>query len=172
MKLYRFSPIKSEDELMEVIKYLHVSCSKLCFKILGKYLPVAGNIGIFSHYDQEFEELKRIQEKITLKPDEYNNKYLVLKNPIEINLDIGINEGIYEYLYVRNADPYRHHVGDVDFYLNEKEYFELKKNVELNRIKGARYLDRLDMIELFDPDFDVLVYISSLRWFDRIEANK
>jgi len=172
MRLYRFSPIKSEDELIEVIKYLHISCNKLCFKILGKYLAVAGNIGIFSHYDEEFNKLKRIQKKITLKPDEYNNKYLNLKNAIKIDAEFGVSEGIYEYLYVRGVDPYRSHVGDIDFYLDEKEYFKLKKLVELNKVKGARYLDRLDMIELFDPDFDVLVYISSLRWFDRIEAKK
>ena len=34
MKLYRFSPIKNEEELLEAIKHTHFACFELCKKLL------------------------------------------------------------------------------------------------------------------------------------------
>ena len=57
MNLYRFSPINSKEELLEAIRHTHLECHKLCKQSLGKYLPAAGNVGIFCHYDKEYEYL-------------------------------------------------------------------------------------------------------------------
>ena len=51
MKLYRFSPIKDKAELIEAIKHIHFECFKLCKEAFDKYLPVAGNVGLFFHYE-------------------------------------------------------------------------------------------------------------------------
>ena len=59
MKLYRFSPIKNKEQLIEAIEYTHLKCLELCKKIYGKHLPVAGNIGIFCHYDDEYKFLTK-----------------------------------------------------------------------------------------------------------------
>jgi hypothetical protein len=75
-----------------------------------------------------------------------------------------VPETTYTHLYIRRPDPYRHHVGDVDFYLDQQQYDELKKSlIGGKQIKGARVFPRndLDMIELYDPDVDVLGYVST-----------
>lgn len=55
--------------------------------------------------------------------------------------------------------PYRHHVGDLDFFIDPQEYSTLKQSLlDGIQIKGARIFPRTDlnMIELYDPDSDVL----------------
>ena len=60
MKLYRFSPIENEQQLFEAIKYTHLACYELFKQSFGHYLPNAGNMGIFCHYDDEYEHLVAI----------------------------------------------------------------------------------------------------------------
>jgi len=171
MQLYRFSPIKSKDKLLEAIEFMHFEGHKLCKKILGKYLPNAGNFGIFCHYDEEFELLKKIRDELTEPSDNPKEKYFLLRNPIVIPSKGDVPETTYTYLYIRRPDPYRHHIGDVDYYLEPEEYEKLKQSLlDGTQMKGARTFQRpdLDMIELYDPDVDVLVYISDISWAERV----
>lgn len=164
MKLYRFSPIKSEQELFEAIKHIHFACYKLCKQSFDKYLPNAGNIGVFCHYNEEYDYLIDVRKKLTESSDNLNQKYYKLHKPIVISQKDDIPETTYTYLYIRKPDPYRHHVGDVDFYLDPEQYETLKKEMLAGKeVKGARVFDRpdLDMIELYDPDVDALGYIST-----------
>ena len=62
-KLYRFSPIKNEEELLKAIKHIHFESYKLCKQSFGYYLPNSGNIGIFCHYDKEYKQLIDIRKK-------------------------------------------------------------------------------------------------------------
>ncbi len=79
------------------------------------------------------------------------------------------------HLYIRRPDPYRHHIGDVDFYLEEFEYKKLKKDM-LNgkKIKGARLFERpdLDMIELHDPNVDALAYVSTSKMTETVRVKQ
>lgn len=161
MKLYRFSPIESKEELLNAVEFLHVACLDLCKKSLGNYLPIAGNVGIFCHYDDEFEYLTKPQEEITDKSDAMFEKYFRLHEPVVINEKDEIPGATYTHLYIRKPDPYRHHVGDVDFLLEQKEYDELKQSARAGNVQGARVFERTepDMIELHDPDIDALGYI-------------
>lgn len=164
MKLYRFSPIKTESALQEAIKHVHFECYKLCMQSLGYYLPNAGNIGIFCHYDEEYEILTKIRKEITELSDNFNQKYFRLFQPIVIPVKNNVPETTYTHLYIRKPDPYRFHVGDVDFYMDPEKYKELKQSILTGKkIKGARVFQRadLDMIELFEPDIDALAYIST-----------
>jgi hypothetical protein len=164
MKLYRFSPIKNREELLEAIKFVHLACNYLCKQSLGEHLPDAGNIGIFCHYDDEYERLTALRKEMTEESDNVNQKYFRLHEPIVIPAQDGIPEAIYTYLYIRKPDPYRHHVGDVDFYLEPDAYAKLKHDMENGKvIKGARIFPRqdLDMIELYDPDVDACGYVST-----------
>lgn len=163
MKLYRFSPINSEQELLEAIKHVHYECNKLCFASMGRYLPNAWNMAIFCHYDNEYEKLLTMRKKMTEVSDNRDQKYFRLHEPIVIAECNWIPETIYTHLYIRKPDPYRHHVGDVDFELGESDYKILKQHLLDGAIvSGARVFDRgdLDMIELHDPDSDALWYIS------------
>ena len=174
MKLYQFSPIKNKEELLEAIKHVHFSCYQLCKQSMGKYLPNAGNMGIFCHYDNEYEELIKIRKELTEESDNVNQKYFRLHEPIVISAKDDAPETTYTHLYIRKPDPYRHHVGDVDFYLEPEEYKKLKQSMLNGKIiKGARVFDRpdLDMIELYDPDVDALGYISTAKMSEAVRVN-
>jgi hypothetical protein len=163
-KLYRFSPIKSEEELRVAIEHIHFSCYELCKNSFGKYLPNAGNIGIFCHDEVEFEYLRKVREEWCYPSENKDQKYFKLKTPIIINEKSGVPETVYTHLYIRKPDIYRSQVGDLDFYLPDEEYIKLKTellNGEL--LTGARIFPRpdLDMIELYNFNSDVLAYVST-----------
>lgn len=115
MKLYRFSPIRSESELMKALQYLHETSHRLCKEVYGDYLPVRGNIGIFCHDYDEFKYLTELRKNLTSDHPNYKGKYFPLKQPISFREKNGIPSATYEYLYIRQVDPYRSQVGDVDF---------------------------------------------------------
>lgn len=174
MKLYRFSPIKSEEELLEVIKYIHFETHKLCKQSFGYYLSNnAGNIGVFCHYDDEYENLINVRKELTEPSDNPNQKYFTLLKPVVISAHDGVPETTYTYLYIRKPDPYRHHVGDIDFYLEPDKYKELKGDLLAGKkMKGVRVFERpdLDMIELYDPDVDVLAYVSTQKMSEAVRV--
>ncbi|MDO8538074.1 MAG: hypothetical protein Q7S21_04270 [archaeon] len=173
MKLYTFSPIKNKSQLLKAIAHTHFACFKLCKQSSGKYLPIAGNIGIFCQYENEYKMLTELREKLTESSDNINQKYFRLYKPIVIKAKGDVPETTYTYLYIRKPDPYRHQVGDVDFFLEENKYLELKKSI-LNgkKIRGARLFDRpdLDMIELYNPDIDALGYVSTHKMTEKVRV--
>jgi hypothetical protein len=160
---YRFSPIINKEQLMRAIEYTHFTCFELCKKNFKRYLPVAGNIGIFCHYDDEFAFLTKFREELTDKNDNWNKKYYRLYKPIVIPAKNDIPETVYTYLYIRKPDQHTE-VGDVDFVLEKKEFENLKKTLSTGtKMKGVEILNRpeLDLIKLFDPDIDALSYIGA-----------
>ena len=164
MKLYRFSPIQSQDGLLEAMKYIHLACHKLCEQSFGTYLPNAGNMGVFCHYDDEYARLVEIRQRIAKPSDDPNQKYFELYEPIIIPAEADVPETTYTHLYIRRPDIYRAQVGDIDFYVEQTEYDKLKQSlVDGAKIEGARIFPRsdLDMIELYDPDVDTLAYVST-----------
>ena len=173
MKLYRFSPIKSREELFEAIRHIHFEAHKLCKQSFGRYLENAGNMGVFCHYENEFVALKKIREELTKPSDNPDQKYFCLLNPIVIPKHGDIPKTMYTHLYIRRPDPYRHHVGDVDFYLDPEGYKKLKYSlIAGEKKKGARVFERpdLDMIELYDPDVDVLAYVSTKIMTEKVRV--
>ena len=175
MKLYRFSPIKNQDELLEAIKHIHFACFELCKQSFGKYLPVAGNMGVFCHYDDEYKFLTELRKKLTGESDNVNQKYFRLHKPLTISVHGDVPETTYTFLYIRKPDPYRFHVGDVDFVLEEDKYQELKKSLQGGTvIKGARVFERpdLDMVELYDPDVDALGYVSPREMTEKVRVKQ
>ncbi len=164
MRLYRFSPITDEQALRKAIEHIHLECHALCKRNFGKYLANAGNMGVFCHYDDEYEKLVEIRKQLTVPSDDPDQKYFELLEPIVIPAHDDIPETTYTHLYIRRPDPYRHHVGDLDFFLPQEEYDKLKARLQDGEeLEGARLFPRkdLDMIELFDPDVDVLAYVST-----------
>lgn len=173
MKLYRFSPMATKEELFEAIRYIHTACYQLCKESFGRYLPNAGNMGVFCHYEDEYEKLVTIRSELTEPSANPDQKYFRLYEPIVIAAEGDVPETAYTHLYVRRPDPYRHHVGDVDFYLPESEYKQLKQSLlEGQLIQGARVFDRrdLDMIELHNPDIDALGYVSTSTMTEQVRV--
>ena len=171
MRLYRFSPIENEEQLQKAIEHIHFECYKLCKHSLGKYLPNAGNIGIFCHYDDEYEQLVVMRKQITKPDNDPDRKYFELLKPIVIPAKDDIPETTYTHLYIRRPDPYRAQVGDIDFYLEQDAYDKLKQEMLTGKkVPGARVFDRpdLDMIELCDPDVDALGYVSTSTMTEKV----
>ena len=173
MKLYRFSPIKNKDELLQAIRHIHFECCGLCKQAFSRYLKNAGNMGIFCHYNEEYDTLIKLRKEMTEASDNIGQKYFRLYEPIIIPAQGDVPETTYTYLYIRKPDPYRHHVGDIDFYLEPDKYAELKQSLkEGNEVQGMRIMDRadLDMIELYDPDVDALAYVSTNDMSERVRV--
>src|SRR3989344_5411611 len=127
MNSFRFSPIKNKTGLFEAIKYIHFESYRICKQNLGYYLPVAGNIGVFCHFEDEFERLIKIRKERTDLSDNWNKKYFKLYKPIIIPAANNIPETIYTYLYIRQPDSSLSLVGDLDFYLEPNKYKDLKQ---------------------------------------------
>jgi len=162
MKLFRFSPIKNKKELFEVIIYLHFESFRLLRQNLGYILPVSGNVGIFCHYEDEFERLIEIRKELTDLHDNWNQKYFRLYKPTIISAKGNIPEATYTHLYIRKPEAAHPNVGDIDFYLEPKKYGELKESLLSGKvIKGVRIFERpdLDLIRLSDPKSDVSVFV-------------
>ena len=175
VKPYRYSPIQDHDELLEAIKHIHLACYGLCKQSFDKYLPNAGNVGVFCHYADEYEQLVEVRKKLTKPSDNPEQKYFELYEPIVIPAQEDVPETTYTHLYVREPDPYRHHVGDIDFYLEQPEYDKLKQSLkDGEQIKGARLFPRndLDMVELYDPDVDVLGYVSTNMMSQKVRTKQ
>lgn len=154
MKLYRFSPIRNKKKLNEAVKYVATQNTKLCKKIIGKPLPIT-SLTIFAHYHAEYEEIVEILSKIGKYYNENNGIRVTLHNPIKVG------RNTITHLRIRRPDPYRMHVGCSD--LNIKNYSSFKKKYLDNKSKNLRLIVRseYEMIEFFDPDFDILAYVVS-----------
>lgn len=163
MKLYRFSPVGDYAGLLEAIRHVHIECFKLCKASFGEYLPVAGNVGFFCHYEDEYEILTKLRVELTEASDNIDQKYFRLHEPIIISEEGDIPETTYTHLYIRKPDIYRAQVGDIDFVMEHKRYQTTKAQMQAGKVVlGARIFPRadLDMIELFNPDVDALGYVS------------
>ncbi|MDD5769896.1 MAG: hypothetical protein PHE25_02925 [Candidatus Gracilibacteria bacterium] len=153
MKLYKFSPIKNYNELVEAIKYVSSKSSKLCEKIIGKKLSIK-SLTIFSHYENEYENLKNILSEIGDLYNENNGPRVKLKEKIVIE------NNIIEFLRIRKPDPYRMQVGCNDFEIDNYKEFKEQYLEENNNLK-LFIREKYEMIEFFHPDFDVLAYVVS-----------
>jgi len=160
---------------LEAVRYIHSVCYELCKNSFGRYFPNAGNMGVFCHYDDEYAFLTDMRRELTEASDSVDQKYYRLREPIVIPAEGDVSETTYTHLYIRKPDPYRHHVGDVDFFLEPQEYAKLKTSLLGGAtIKGARLFKRpdLDMIELYDPDIDALAYVSAKMMTEKVRVRK
>lgn len=167
MTTHHFPPIQNESDLRKRIIHIHTSCFTLCKLILGHHLPVAGNIGIFSHDEDEYKRLLDIQHTLTDKTKSVYGKYFLFHSPIVIPAKDDLPEATYTYLYIRKPDINKPHAGDVDFYMEPEKYTTLKTSLLEEAIKpGMRVLNRtdLDLIELYKDNIDALAYIGMNTW--------
>lgn len=175
MKLYRFSPIKTKKELLKAITHIHFSCHKLCIQAFGKYLSVAGNVGVFCHYDDEYEFLTNLRKKLTDASINWNQKYFRLYTPIVISAKGDIPKTTYTYLYIRKPDVTHLQVGDLDFYMKTEPFTTLKQSLfEGKHLKGASILNRpdLDLIELSVPDIDAVAFVGGKTMEENVKTQR
>lgn len=154
IKLYKFSPIQTKEELFEAINYIATKSTELCKKITGETYPIEP-LTVFSHYPNEFELLKQIAFQIGDKDSEVNGPYVKLRESVQLPNN-KLNQ-----LRIRQPDPYRMQVGCNDFVVPDYEAFKTK--YLSSKLNNLRLIQRPEyhMIEFFDPDFDVLAYVLS-----------
>ena len=160
---------------MAAIKHTHLKCFELCENNFGRYLPVAGNIGIFCHDADEYKFLIKLREELTDESDNWNQKYYRLHQPIVIPAQDDVPGAVYTYLYIRQPDSEKPQVGDVDFVIGKNEFDELKYSLSQGQeIRGIRIFDRpdLDLVELTDPDIDAISFIGTKDMAENVKIKR
>jgi len=154
MQLYRFSPIQNEKQLRETVSYVASKTSELAEKVVGQKLSIT-SLTIFAHYPDEFERLAKIIQNLGTLFNDINGPRITLREPIRVE-----NNTI-THLRIRKPDPYRMQVGCNDFVI--EDYFAFKEKYLSKNPNNLRVIERGDyeMIEFFDPDYDVLAYVVS-----------
>ena len=145
--------IQNKEELIEAVQYVAVRTSELARKVIGKELPIK-SLTIFSHSEAEFERLTKILEEMG-KPYNYNNGPRV-----ELNEPIITGKNQIIHLRIRKPNPERPQVGCNDF---ETDYESFKQDYLSSHFENLRLIKRpeYEMIEFYDPSFDVLAYVVS-----------
>lgn len=154
MNSFRFSPIKAEDELIQAVTYIANRSESLAQKVIGRKLPIT-SLTVFSHFEEEFKELKKIIAGLGTSYNENNGPRVKLYSPI-----IASGNKI-EYLRIRKPDSERPQVGCNDYDITS--YKEFKSQYLSYHYKNLRLIIRseYEMIEFFDCEFDVLAYVVS-----------
>ncbi len=160
-------------KIRNTIKEIHLACSKACHKGIGKYLPVAGNVGIFCQNEDDFNMYDGIRKEITHTSNNPDQKYFELIEPIVFEEEEGIPGARYTHLYIRKPAEDSPEKGDVDFVLPPEEYMELKESVVRGELpEGVTIYDRpgWDNIEIRDPEFDGLAYVSTQEMAEKVRV--
>lgn len=154
MSSYRFSPIESKDKLVEAVIYTATTSSQMCSDIIGSTLPIH-TLTIFSHFDTEFDFLRKTLLDIGSFFNENNGPRVKLYDPIKIG------GNVITHLRIRHPDSERPQVGCNDF--DVENYEEFRRKYLLKHQKNLVPIQRPDyeMIEFKDPKYDVLAYVIS-----------
>ncbi len=153
MQLYRFSPIKTDEDIQASLKYIQQELRRLSALVMDEVLPI-NTLKIFAHYDEEYDYLKKWIDRIGDVDDASSETsyYVAPKTTIKIN------EDPIEFVGIRKPDPYRSHVGCGDYVVPNFEELKdkyLGSSPYIRQVPHAKY----EMLELFHPDIDVLGYI-------------
>ncbi|MCA9392501.1 hypothetical protein KC614_04895 [candidate division WWE3 bacterium] len=162
------------EKLFERIRVIHLDCMKICKSVLGEYLPVAGNIGVFCQSDDEYELFEQVKQTITLPSSNPQQKYFELKDLLTVEGIENVPARTYTHLYIRKPDPtsYGKYLGDMDFVLEPDKYFELKTKVMNNLVPGAIIYDRenWDTIEMTNTEFNTVSYVSTQAFAEKVRV--
>ena len=152
--IYRFSPITNKDQLLEAIDYVAQQTTQLSTKITGREYPI-GYLTIFSHYSDEFDGLIKIVQNLGVQDGANNGFSFLLHKPIVLL------RGDLTRVRIRKPDPYRMQVGCDDFVV--PDFIEFRNEFLDTHPDNLRLIKRPEheMIEFFDPSFDVLAYVVS-----------
>ena len=159
MKLYRFSPINTSEQLKEVVVYIATKTIELGERIIGNTLPVS-SLTVFAHYLEEYEKLCKILTGIGKIVGENNGPRFLLQHPLKAG------GALITHVRIRKPDPSRMQVGCGDF--DVEEYQDFKQKYLSQHPNDLRCIERsnYEMVEFFNPDFDVLAYIVSAKIHD------
>jgi len=161
-------------EFIERIKNIHTDCHMLINQSVGRFLPVAGNLGVFCQSEEEYDHFLVLSEEITFPSSNPNQKYFELKEPIGIQAKDDIPGAAYTHLYIRKPDPspYGRYFGDIDFVMVSDEYKGFKELVNKDEIIGTEMYDRpgWDTIQITNPDINSVAYVSTKDFAEKVRV--
>lgn len=154
MDLYRFSPITDEKAFITTVQYVAEQVKNLTLQATGNRYPLS-YLTLFSHYPQEHQFLLTLIDGLGDVQAANNGLRVALTTPIEAG------EQTIAQLRIRQPDPYRTQVGCADLAVGN--YAVFKEQYFNAEHPNMRLIERPDyeMIEFFDPDFDVFAYVVS-----------
>ncbi|MDO8622590.1 MAG: hypothetical protein Q7R80_05150 [bacterium] len=128
--------------------------SALAEKVIGVRPPIS-SLTIFAHYPDEFEYMKGAILALGTLRDANNGPRVLLSTPMQVA------DNLIQCVRIRHPDPYRSQVGCGDLVV--RDYQEFKKQYLRERSHHLRLIERerYEMIEFFDPDYDVFAYVVS-----------
>lgn len=142
------------DDINNIINYLIQECIKLKNKYVEEKDLIADYVCIFTHSQDEYNELIKLAERIgKLADDTPTGPVYAFINPPETIA------GKLKLLKIRKPDATRPQRGDVDF---NTDYEVFKKKYLDNKLFTLIKRENFEMIELKDNNLDVLVYFSSI----------
>jgi hypothetical protein len=153
MKLYRFSPIKTDKESTAALEYIQEKLRELSRIVMEEEMPI-NTLKIFAHYENEYNFLKKWVDSIGVNEDAASSTSYYVRP----HKQMSINGDPIEYIGIRVPDPYRAQVGCGDYVVSNFEELRSKylgKSPYVREVQHQRY----QMLEFFHPDVDVLGYI-------------
>lgn len=145
--------MQNKEDLLEAVGYVVTETSKLAKKLFGQTFPIK-SLTIFSHSQPEYELLTQILADMGKSYNFNNGPRVELYEPLIVE-----NNRI-SHLRIRKPDPDRPQVGCNDF---ETDYNAFKSECLSKHPDNLHLIIRpeYEMIELLDPEFDVLAYVVS-----------
>ena len=151
--------IENEEAFNEALGYIAEKVGDISLLLTGKRLPVTV-LKLFAHNDGEYEALERLVRQHGQKAEVSSG------NSFYVDVDSGlmIADTPISLLGVRRPFVDRPQVGCGDYEVDDFPTYAselLKKQPQFARqVQNAH---RLDMVELWHPDFDVLGYVIPKR---------
>lgn len=163
------------DALLQRIQQIHDDCHRLCMLVMGKYIAVAGNIGIFCQSDDEYNEFLVYKDELTKPSPNPNQKYFELIEPIKVEGKDSLPQSVYTHLYIRKPDhtSYGKYLGDVDFVMDEASYKQFKLDVLAGKYaKGIEIYNRpnWDTVQITYPEVSSVAYISTKEFSEKVRV--
>ncbi|MDQ6985080.1 MAG: hypothetical protein Q9M91_03130 [Candidatus Dojkabacteria bacterium] len=155
--------INTLSELLGIIQRIHIESYELAFETYDRIFDNSGNIGVFTHFDDEYKYLKNAERMVSKVSDDPSIKYFELIDPINMPSIKNFPEVSYTHLYLRKPDSseYGNHYGHIDFNVNVTELKEMLKGIKKNTNQSIYKYGELEMIELRNEKYNSLAYINT-----------
>lgn len=147
-----------KKDLLDLIQYIAKTTIDLKNKYIDeKDLPI-DYLTIFSHSEDEFNEMKNIASDLGEVIDNNNGPVYRLHRPTKIPT------GELKYLRIRHPDSKRPQKGCDDFRVDNYHAFKEKYSAKFKENIKLIVRPEYEMIEIKDSKFDVLVYFPSIMF--------
>jgi hypothetical protein len=159
-----------QSRLIDQVTHIYYECAQLTYDSIGYIPETAGNVAIFCQTDEEYNSFQELVIHLVKPSDNPAQKYFQLINPISIEGRGEIPPTILSWLYIRKPSKDTPEAGDIDFVLEQEKYDKLKEQTDNGDIHNGSIYKRAgwDMVELKNPNYDCIPYITILTMAEKV----